>query len=379
MTRPQKKNKRSGIRRFIRLILTVFLIILLIAAGGLGILTILEYRPADEEPAERIGWETADSSLKQLHKGESFRIVTWNIGYGALGDNADFFMDGGRMVNTADAARLQENMQGIRTTLTELSPDVVFLQEIDTDSARSHHQNEVRYLTGDRSDPTFLTGYRSAFACNFRVPFIPYPIPPIGKVHSGIFTSSAFPATDAVRVKLPSPFSWPVRIANLKRCLLVTRIPVADSDRELVLVNLHLEAYDDGEGKIMQTKLLTDFLLSEHAAGNYVIAGGDFNQHFSSVDISAYPDLPGTWKAGTLNVEDLGEGFTFHADNSAPSCRSLDRPLAEAPEKDPAHFQYYVIDGFIVSDNVVVESCETQDLGFRLADHNPVAARMRLE
>ena len=50
-------------------------------------------------------------------------------------------------------------------------------------------------------------------------------------------------------MQLPCPFSWPTRIANLKRCLLVERIPIADSDKELVLVNLHLEAYDDGEGK----------------------------------------------------------------------------------------------------------------------------------
>ena len=52
------------------------------------------------------------------------------------------------------------------------------------------------------------------------------------------------------------------------------------SDREPVLVNLHLEAYDDGEGKIAQTNQLRDYIEDEYAKGNYVIAGGDFNQVF---------------------------------------------------------------------------------------------------
>ena len=39
---------------------------------------------------------------------------------------------------------------------------------------------------------------------------------------------------------------------------------------------------------------------------------------------------------------------------------------------DPENFQYYVIDGFIVSSNVQVRSCETKDMGFVCTDHNPV-------
>ena len=56
-----------------------------------------------------------------------------------------------------------------------------------------------------------------------------------------------------------------------------------------MLVNLHLEAYDSGEGKIAQTKLLVEFLEQEYAKGNYVIAGGDFNQTFSREDMEQYP------------------------------------------------------------------------------------------
>lgn len=55
-------------------------------------------------------------------------------------------------------------------------------------------------------------------------------------------------------------------MANLKRCLLVSRISVEGTDREFVLVNLHLEAYDDGEGKIAQTRQLAALLEAEACA-----------------------------------------------------------------------------------------------------------------
>lgn len=49
-------------------------------------------------------------------------------------------------------------------------------------------------------------------------------------------------------------------------------------------------AYDDGEGKLAQTKMLSDLLQKEVEKGNYVIAAGDFNQSFSNVDTGAYSD-----------------------------------------------------------------------------------------
>ena len=66
--------------------------------------------------------------------------------------------------------------------------------------------------------------------------------------------------------------------ANLKRCLLVSYVPLEGSDKQLVLVNLHLEAYDDGEGKAAQTEMLMDFLTGEYEKGNYIIAGEDVHE-----------------------------------------------------------------------------------------------------
>ena len=56
-------------------------------------------------------------------------------------------------------------------------------------------------------------------------------------------------------------------------------------------------------------------------------------------------------------------------DPSVPTCRSLDQPLEGA---DLTNFQFYMIDGFVVSDNVEIKSVETKDMGFKATDHNPV-------
>ncbi len=75
----------------------------------------------------------------------------------------------------------------------------------------------------------------------------PYPLPTIGKVESGLVTYSDYKVSETSRIALPESFKWPVKTCNLKRCMLETSIPIKGSDKELVLINFHLEAYDSGE------------------------------------------------------------------------------------------------------------------------------------
>ena len=157
----------------------------------------------------------------------------------------------------------------------------------------------------------------------------------------------------------------------------MSRIPIAGSEHELVIVNLHLEAYDSGEGKAAQTRMLADILQNEAAAGNYVIAGGDFNQTFSNVDLSAYPQQSADlWAPGSIDVSEFGDSFTCSTDSSAPTCRSLDKPYEG---HDHESFQYYVIDGFIVSSNLQINSTKTIDLDFKNSDHNPIRLDVALK
>ena len=330
------------------------------------VLTFTEFRPAEKETVTPAYNETAAASWAP---GDTLSIVTWNLGYGALGDNADFFMDGGKGVRTADKARVEANLKVITDRLTALAPDIVFLQEVDVSSARSHRIDQTKTAAAA------LSGFSSAFAANYKALYVPYPIPPIGQVHSGIQTLAAARIAGAERIALPCPFSWPIRLANLKRCLLVTRYDLAGTDHQLVLVNFHLEAYDSGEGKTRQTEKLVNFLKAEADLGNYVIAGGDFNQGLEREGPS-YRFDPDLWVPGALDWAAFdGAGLTVCADPSVPTCRSLDR----AYDKDDPDFIHYVIDGFIVSPNVTVQAVETLSAGFTATDHNPVRMTFRLE
>lgn len=332
------------------------------------VLTVTEYRPADEEPLAIRG-----RAVKKLHPGDSIDIVTWNIGFGALGDNADFFMDGGTKVKPSTKERVQENIDAITDFLSEEEADLVLLQEVDEKSTHSYYMDERTMIALGLSNAGLQ--YENRLAYNFKTLLVPYPIPPIGREQSGQVTFSAYPSSEAVRMSLPCPFSYPIRLANLKRCLLVNRIPIEDSGSELVVINLHLEAYDDGAGKEAQTRMLAQLLREETEKGNYVIAGGDFNQALDTVDLSAYPrqgqDL---WECGIIDT-DVFEGLQCLMDDRLPSCRSLDRPY----DREDASFQYYVVDGYLVSANLKVEQLETVDLGFVNSDHNPVRLRVTVE
>ena len=369
VARPAQK-KRSTARKVLHVFavigkyLLALVIALVIAVAGLfGYLTLAEYHPAHAEVAQR-GAVAATKKLDQ----KSFSILTLNTGYAALGEDADFFMDGGTGVRGESEAQVKNNMLGIEAIVRSTDADFVFLQELDTDSDRSFELNQWLQYEYDLED------YETRFALNYSCDYVPYPIPTtIGKVHSGIATFSRFDISSATRYSLPCPFSWPTRIANLKRCMLVTRIPLDKEGQELVLVNFHLEAYDDGEGKAAQTEQLMNYLLEEYEKGNYVIAGGDFNQCFPGSQ-NKYPlkDTSG-WAAGQLDR--LPTGWSYAFDDSTPTCRLLNQPY----DPNSPLTQYYVIDGFIVSPNVTVKTVETLDEGFVYTDHNPVLMEITLE
>ena len=365
-----KKGKKGASLQLFRGVLSLVLLLAIITAGMLEFLALTEYNPAESEMAAVL-----PGGRDLIGEGDVLRILTWNCGYGALGDNADFFMHGGKGVYTSKEERVHSNLAGIAEETAKLQPDVIFYQEVDEFASRSYKIQEVIELYNTLHEEYSLY-YTSAFAYNLNVRFIPFPIPPIGRVRSGILTFSNTRARSAERIQLPSPFRWPVRLANFKRCLLVERLPLQNSDKELVLINLHMDAYDNGEGKAAQTQKLREIMEEEAENGNYVIAGGDFNQSFSNTDISAYPLQEGKWAPGSIDTAEFSDGWQCAMDSAVPTCRSLDQPLEGA---DKSTFQYYVIDGFIVSSNIEIRSLKTQDLGFVYTDHNPVLMECALK
>jgi endonuclease/exonuclease/phosphatase family metal-dependent hydrolase len=363
------------------IVLGFILVLLILAGAGILWLSSNEYKPEDRETVA-----VAPSPSLKPARFQPIELYIWNIGYASLDAEQDFFMDGGKGVRPADEGNVGANMWAIQAYFAAIAPDIIFLQEVDVNSKRSYGTNQAEYFSQSWKGS-------SAFALNFKCPFVPIPFPHfIGKVESGLLTLNSYGSSSAERISLPCPFPWPERIAQLKRCLLVERIPVQENgnhggelspdsgvngkDVELVLVNLHLEAYDaDGEGRIAQTRVLAEFLKAEYKKGNYCIAGGDFNQTFPALK-NVYPVQENEYfTPGILDDSLFGEGWILAADPSAPSCRSLDKPYDGSRE----NFQFYIIDGFILSPNVELISVQTQDLDFKNSDHNPVKLTFSLK
>lgn len=348
---------KRTLKRIGQILLSILITLILIVAGFVIYLTAAEFKP---EPVETL--EIGGEAKKTLQAGDSLSVLSYNIGYGSLDKTQDFFMDGGENVRPDSDENVRNNIAGIGKIMKEANCDVQFLQEVDKSSKRSYFVDQTASLSN-------LIGGTSAFAVNYSCPYVPFPLPTIGKVQSGLLTLNSFGAENAQRIALTGTYPWPVRVAQLKRCLLVERVPLEGSNKELVLVNLHLEAYDDGDAKQIQTEELLKLLTEEYEKGNYCIAGGDFNQTFSEIDASKYPLVdPAYWKAGTLSSNILPDGWRFAVDDSAPTCRLLNQPYSGDREKT----QFYVIDGFIVSPNVEVKNVSVIETDFQYTDHNPV-------
>ena len=355
----------------------VVLALALVVGAYVAYLMLTYDRIPDNDPTEVQG-----NPATTLVSGKAYTAATYNIGFGAYTPDYTFFMDEGIMldgtktVGEHSTAVSRESVEactaGAIETIKSLNVDFALLQEVDTDSTRSYGVNQKAAF--ENAFPSFS----SAFAVNFHSAFLAYPIgDPHGVVNAGLLVLGDAHVDSAVRRSFPIDESFPTKFFDLDRCFLVERLPVeGENGKELVLVNSHMSAYDEG-GLIraQQLDLLMGLLAEEVAKGNYVIVGGDWNHALCGSE-TLYPSAQqvAPWVA-TFDESELPQGLSVvRPENLAdvPSCRGDDIPYQEG-------YTYTVtVDGFIVSGNVKA-SAENVDTGFAYSDHNPVKLSFILE
>ena len=352
--------------------LAIILSVLVLLVGGYLGYVMLQYYRIDDVTSLNID---KNSNKEVVSLNETYSITTYNIGFGAYNHDYSFFMDEGYMedgtyVNGKYAKAqseeiVKENTNGTINTIKGLNADFMFFQEVDKAATRSYNINQYKMIMDSFSN------YSSVYASNFHSAYLLYPFnDPIGQTEAGIVTLSSYKIQEAKRYKLPIDESFPTKFFDLDRCFMVARYKV-DNDKELVLINVHLSAYDEGGVyRKKQLELLNKILKEEYEKGNYVIAGGDFNHDIAN-SLNAFKTgqkVP-EW-VYVLNEEDLTSGYKFATAKNIPTCRSTDMPYI----KDVNYS--VVLDGFIVSDNITVNSVNNiaQDDGelFLYSDHNPV-------
>lgn len=348
----------------------IIIICIVLATIVLAVLSYLLYVVLSYHRVEdNLKLEIEGNAANTVPVGTELSLLTYNIGFGAYSPDYSFFMDGGEHSRALSKDAVINNTNGALSVIKDKNPDLVLLQEVDTDGTRSHHVNQKNMITQRFGE------FDSVFAENYDSPYFLYPLhEPIGANKSGILTLSRFNIESSVRKSLPVEKSIS-KYFDLDRAYSVSVIKT-ENGRDLVLYNVHLSAYtSDGTISEEQLKLLSEDMLLQYQKGNYIIAAGDFNKDMlgDSSKFFERPEGQYNW-AAPFNDSLLPQGITSYSGSNVPTCRNAD----SAFRGDGTDFVLSV-DGVLVSDNVEVLSCETVDTSFAYSDHNPVSLKFVLK
>lgn len=365
-----------------------------VGAGGYVLYVVLSYN--------RIGNVKLDidhhATKEKAVVGETYKALSYNIGFGAYSQDYTFFMDTGYDENGKETcghystARSKEevefNTSGAIKTVADNAPDFVMFQEVDTKSTRSYKINQ------DRKIQEAFSSFDHVHCVNFHTAFLPYPLYDMhGSVNAGLTTLSNIKIQNADRKEYTVPTGLS-KFFDLDRCFAVQDVSV-DNGKSLFIVNSHMSAYDEG-GKVRtkQIEELNAFLKEKHDSGDYVVIGGDWNHDL----LTNNPEFPQYTKENKPFGEKkknpdwvnyyfddehkspLTEGYSVVASDNVPTCRNNDI------EWIPGKTYTCVVDGFIVSDNVTVVSHQNIQTkqgkkgldSFAFADHDPTVLEFKL-
>ena len=344
----------------------VLLALLILVLGYVAYVFLDYHRIEDNLPLTAEG-----AAAGEVKAGTAYTVVSYNMGFGAYESDYSFFMDGGTESWAWSKERLDTNLKNIAELLKEQNAAFYIVEEVDTDATRSYHRNEADILRGA------LTGYSSVWGQNYDSPFLFWPLTqPHGASEAGLMTFSSAPIASSLRRSLPIE-TGVMKLVDLDRCYTVSRVPMKNG-KELVLYAVHLSAYtSDGVIANEQAEMLLSDMQSEYEKGNYCICGGDFNKDLLGNSEEVFGISAGDYTWAQPLPEELfrDKNITLvpplDPENPVPSCRNADAPYHEG--------QYVVtVDGFLVSDNVTINSATVIDTGFAYSDHNPVTMTFTL-
>lgn len=196
---------------------------------------------------------------------EVFTVMTYNIGY------LSGMLNNLPVKTTRDV--FEKNMQTTLQLLEKINPDFIGFQEIDFHSRRSFYVNQLQTIAEK-------DGYKyAAVAINWDKHYVPFPYwPPsvhFGKMLSGQAVLSRWPILSAQRVVLEKPGNRPFYYNALYLDRLIQVVKIKINGKEIILLNVHLEAFDRETREKQAGKVLE---LYRSFKNDYpVLVIGDFN------------------------------------------------------------------------------------------------------
>lgn len=287
-------------------------------------------------------------------------VLTWNIGYGALGKDADLYIDGGKSFRALSKPQIAQAAQGIAQTLSQKPWDMICLQEAA--NAGTTTRNVDVLGTIDRA----LSNRQRYFWADFKGVLVPRVL----HLCHGMATYCAKLSDHCRVIDLPNANTLMLGFINKRYVGLLNRLPISGTHRAWVVINVHLPVFDTTPAKrAAQLDRVFDVATKEYEKGNYVVIAGDWNTRLCSTSFAHATNPERSDYYTDFPQQSLPAGWDIKADPNTPSVRALHAAFKKG--------QTYttVFDGFVVSPNVRVSSVKTFDLGFAHSDHQPVEGR----
>lgn len=359
---------KKVIKTAVKAVLCILLAILLIVVGYLGYVLLSYSRIEDNQQIT----PSSTGSGSAVSADKTYTAYIHNLGFGAYTQDFTFFMDGGTQSWAESEESVIECINKGAQTAEKYNPDFILFQEVDFDSTRSYHIDQRQMLE------EHFSSYSGAFAVNYDSAFLMYPLTqPHGASKAGILTLSRYNILSALRRSLPISESVS-KFLDLDRCYSVSRIPVKNG-KELVIYNVHLSAYGGSdEIRTAQMTMLFDDIRNEYEKGNYCLCGGDFNHDFtgdSTQKLNGGQTADFGW-AQPFPIDMLPDCIircdNYSTENLIPTCRNCDIPYEAGNDT-------FIVDGFLVTDNIEVTRLENIQTDFEFSDHNPVFIEFSLK
>jgi len=340
-------------KKLLKNLLFIIAAVVVLFAVFLVYSTVADYKPA---PIENIS--VADGTVINVY--DTINVFNWNVGYCGLGDDMSFFYDGGDRMRTSKERTIR-NLNGIQKCIKDNdSIDIFMLQEVDVNSRRSYQINEFDSIAKT------LIGYNSVLAYNYKVNFVPVPVNnPMGKVLGGLASFTKKQPFSVKRYNFPGNYSWPMGLFMLDRCFMAKRFYTSNG-KELVVINTHNSAYDDGSLRKQQMEVMKQFITAEYTKGNYVLVGGDWNQSPPKIGMDVEGGKEGRLTRLRIAPDFMPEDWDWQYCEKIPSNRMIDEVY------NPETTVTTTIDFYLLSPNLKALTLKNIDLQFKNSDHQPI-------
>ncbi len=292
--------------------------------------------------------------------GPVITVMNWNIGYGGLGKDSDFVMDGGESLQPPSREIVELNVKGISNTLQKASKtgaDFYLIQEISKPDMLNWGVDVLGEIRAALSE------YSSWFTYDFSTRLVPTR----WALKHGLATFTPFAPDNISTIRLPNE---PERLGNIiERQYHIQLTEFRQGENDWVLMNIHLSAFDAGGNiRVQQFEKLLEIAGSYYGDGKYVIIGGDWNMQLAPTDFPHTTLQKDLFWLKTLPQNSIKPGWQLVFDENVATVRTNERPYRRGQNYTT------IIDGFLVSPNVAVGSVQTLDLNFEFTDHQPTIA-----